>query len=439
MHNAIKVLSMSPAAMDDPIAAQGSHVRERTMPQSVRASRITALCLMMLATGALAQNTLTHGSSALFQGTTNQGAFATHADCLAAAQGRAINMRTSYQCRENLTVTPAAAPPPSTAPTVTLGASPSSVAPGAKSTLSWSSTNATGCTAGGSWSGTKASSGSEASSALTANSTFSLSCTGTGGTGNASTIVTVAAAGSMTGLDFPSNGQTTADVRLQFTGAALQPIYPATYIWKLYPRQQSGYHATMFWSTGGTNFWWDAGSPNTYYGAHPYPFNGQKRWEIAANAGDFHSEATTVTQWNRWYTQALRVWSDSSGKHHEFYWDLPDLSKVISRTEPTSYGNTQPPLPTLTWGDAPWIGDGSTWGRGAERLSGILRGIQTYSTPLTVSDMVAEVNAPLSTSAGATNVWYLNLNPTPSDISDKSGRGHHPAWAGTGRPLLWTQ
>jgi hypothetical protein len=34
--------------------------------------------------------------------------------------------------------------------------------------------------------------------------------------------------------------------------------------------------------------------------------------------------------------------------------------------------------------------------------------------------------------------WYLNMNPSPSDISDKSGRGNNPAWVGTERPTLWT-
>ena len=56
-----------------------------------------------------------------------------------------------------------------------------------------------------------------------------------------------------------------------------------------------------------------------------------------------------------------------------------------------------------------------------------------------IADIVSEANAPLSTSAGSAGVWYLNMNPTPNDISDKSGRGHHPTWAGSGRPALWSQ
>jgi hypothetical protein len=75
----------------------------------------------------------------------------------------------------------------------------------------------------------------------------------------------------------------------------------------------------------------------------------------------------------------------------------------------------------------------------AERLNGILRGIRLYSASLSQADILSEATSPLSTSAGTAGVWYMNMNPTPSDISDKSGRGHHPAWAGTGRPALWSQ
>jgi hypothetical protein len=67
----------------------------------------------------------------------------------------------------------------------------------------------------------------------------------------------------------------------------------------------------------------------------------------------------------------------------------------------------------------------------------MLRGIQIYSAGLSLSDVLSEVRAPLSTVAGMTSIWYLNLNPTPLDISDKSGRGHHPEWVGRERPGLW--
>jgi hypothetical protein len=77
------------------------------------------------------------------------------------------------------------APP---APTVTLKSSASSINSGDSVTLTWSSTDASSCTATGAWSGTLASSGSQKTSALTANSTFFLTCTGDGGTSDAVSV-----------------------------------------------------------------------------------------------------------------------------------------------------------------------------------------------------------------------------------------------------------
>jgi hypothetical protein len=65
-------------------------------------------------------------------------------------------------------------PPPT--PTVTITASPTSIAaPGDSSTLTWSSTNATSCTATGSWSGTEAVSGT-ATVKPAVLSTYTLTC-----------------------------------------------------------------------------------------------------------------------------------------------------------------------------------------------------------------------------------------------------------------------
>ncbi|MDP2651687.1 MAG: CARDB domain-containing protein, partial [bacterium] len=67
------------------------------------------------------------------------------------------------------------------APTATLTASPTSVASGGRSTLTWSSTGATSCTAGGPWSTSGNLSGSGLTNALTSDTTFTLQCSGPGG------------------------------------------------------------------------------------------------------------------------------------------------------------------------------------------------------------------------------------------------------------------
>lgn len=265
-----------------------------------------------------------------------------------------------------------------------------------------------------------------------------LAACGGAGNGPASTSTTgPMPTGISAGLDFPGSAAVATTMRFRFLNPL--PIYPATYIWRAYPRQQAGYYTAFFWGNDdgkGTldTFLWDKGAADSYYGAHPYPNpppNGSAhRWEISVIQTDI---VNGDVSYNRWHTQALIVWADASGKHHEFYWDLPntDAGRRVVYTTPPDYGNAPPPVPALTWGDAPWAPGNEVW-------NGVLTGIQIYSTNLSVAEVLSEVNAPLSTGAGAANIWYLNLSPTPTDISDKSGQGHHPAWVGSARPRLWT-
>ena len=78
----------------------------------------------------------------------------------------------------------AAAPP---APVVTLAASPARARAGDSVELTWSSTNASDCTASNGWSGARAATGTERSAPLNTTASFTLSCTGAGG----STVQTI--------------------------------------------------------------------------------------------------------------------------------------------------------------------------------------------------------------------------------------------------------
>ncbi len=140
--------------------------------------------------------------------------------------------------------------------------------------------------------------------------------------------------GAIFGLDFP--GDDSARRMLYWHNPF--PIYDATYIFKVYPRKKAssayntGYYTTFFWGNDG-RFDWDTGPYrlNTYYGAHPYPVpspDGPGQWEISVALDDFVTGSEV--EWDRWYTQAFRAWRESASiTHHEFYWDLPDTSKVI--------------------------------------------------------------------------------------------------------------
>lgn len=77
------------------------------------------------------------------------------------------------------------------APVVTLTAAQTSVTSGQGTTLTWTATNATSCTASGAWSGTKATTGSAPTGALTSNATFEIECVGPGGRNNASAMIAV--------------------------------------------------------------------------------------------------------------------------------------------------------------------------------------------------------------------------------------------------------
>ncbi len=264
-------------------------------------------------------------------------------------------------------------------------------------------------------------------------------------------FTTAAGATTTLGLEFPSNDQVPdgQTVRFKFVDPHTNelPIYGAggaglTYIFKVRPKQQTGYYTTFFWANDDgrgiyDTFAWQNGGANTYYGMHPYPQGVTGRngiahsWEISVDGIDVENGLVVK---DVWYTQVVRVWADGIGvKHHEFYWDWPntDAAHMVVHHSPANLNNANPPFPALTFGDAPWA-------PGRELCSCTLRGIQIYSSLLSLADVQSEITAPQSTVPGANTIWYLNLNPTPTDISDMSGKGHNPVWVGDLRPTLFT-
>jgi hypothetical protein len=124
-------------------------------------------------------------------------------------------------------------------PTVTISVSATTVNEGESVELTWSSTGATSCAASGGWSGNQATSGSATSPPVVARTEFSLSCTGAGGTAEASTTVTVMVtiAGSInygriphgdvgTGLDYPEQefAAMAAEVLVEAIDATTQDV-----------------------------------------------------------------------------------------------------------------------------------------------------------------------------------------------------------------------
>ena len=219
-------------------------------------------------------------------------------------------------------------------------------------------------------------------------------------------------------------------------------IMPLTLLWKVYPIQQDGYYTTFFHAQTSGAFVGNA----TYFGCHPYPPGGSSstthNWEISIQNNDYtvdaNSNDTTVNK-NAWYSQAASSRQTVNDTTVDFYWDLrTSVNRRITRET-----NVGTPLanyttnPGLTFGDAPWQ-------ENVERLSGRLRGIQVYSTRLSEANIQAleamESDAAViakCTALGITSLWYLNMNPAPSDITDKSGNGHDPAWVSADHGTLW--
>ena len=112
------------------------------------------------------------------------------------------------------------------APTVQLTANPATVSAGGHSSLSWSSTGAESCSAGGAWAGTKATSSSETTGPLNSTSTFELECTGPGGSTRVSTTVTVQ----------PTSGSPGGTAKSSGGGGPMDPLLTALLMFGLAAR-----------------------------------------------------------------------------------------------------------------------------------------------------------------------------------------------------------
>lgn len=103
------------------------------------------------------------------------------------------------------TPTPTKVPTPTTAPpTLTFNASATTLPYNGSTTLTWTSTNTTSCTASNAWTGTKSTSGSESTGQLTASKTYALTCTGPGGSVSRSVFISVGSAPTPTPTKAPT-------------------------------------------------------------------------------------------------------------------------------------------------------------------------------------------------------------------------------------------
>lgn len=152
-----------------------------------------------------ASDSIAPGSSTMLSWSTTEAALCTASGAWSGPKGMTgsestgpLNTTSTFTLRcdgdggtatDSVTVTVSGQPPP--APTVTLNANPTTVASGGSTQLTWSSTDANTCTASGGWSGNQQTSGSATINNLTLNTTFTLQCTGAGGSAQRSVTVSV--------------------------------------------------------------------------------------------------------------------------------------------------------------------------------------------------------------------------------------------------------
>lgn len=167
----------------------------------------------------------------------------------------------------------------SSAPSIFLSVSPSSVSSGGTSLLIWSATNASSCTASGGWAGVQPSSGSASTGSLSGTTTYTLSCTGPGGSASRSVKVSV----TTVALNGPSCSATSGGLTLRASAARKSGVSPLLMF----------FDATGTTSTAVTNnssafqdisYSWDFGDTGS---------SGTGNWAYGSNAGQNSNNSAT--------------------------------------------------------------------------------------------------------------------------------------------------
>jgi hypothetical protein len=270
---------------------------------------------------------------------------------------------------------------------------------------------------------------------------------------------------SQTGLLFALNGAVDSMARIEWPShtdaMALRKAATVIYEYET-DASQEGYGAQIWFSTEG----WTGDGPGWNVGFHSaypcnlaYDANGQATGgtgssgtthapEIAGLGSKDYihtptgSSGTAAASYKGTRRKAAVIIEDvGSNIRHTFYYNLPSTTeKIVIDFSESTLDSYSVPDALFRIGSSPWTDDTPFSGRNEETANGLIRFVKVFSAALSESDMLTEAatesNTP-ATSAGVANVYYTNINPTVSDISDKSGEGNDPGWANAQRPTLW--
>lgn len=271
----------------------------------------------------------------------------------------------------------------------------------------------------------------------------------------------------LTALNFPANNAANSDIRFLFSGANLPARKASTILWASCSNSSiTGYVTHCFFSHNVGAFQAD----NYELGGHPYPANsasvdgtGQST-DPGGGSGTTHymemaglsardqiavpGSAVAATKdgatWKRHALQTTLINGDTEVRHR--YW--PDVigdstnyfERIVSNT-----GFPSPSAPAFYWGTSDWRSGSAGANTNDETPNGKLRAFCIVDSGALTNAQIAAISA-LNTDADVTSYlsgqsltpWFINMNPTHTDVSDKSGAGHSPSWANSNRPSTVT-
>ena len=264
------------------------------------------------------------------------------------------------------------------------------------------------------------------------------------------------------GLDFRDNFAAGSDSRINFTGANMPSRTSHTIAWfQWYKAGHVGYHANNWFTTLNTSSF-----PGTTYelGAHPHPcdgtFDGTGQRSVPGGssgtefyfgmsglgAGDFIASPGGARSLEmipeRWYLHVLQTYEDSGNLISKFTPDAQEDPTFVIQQQITSASLTVPGSPCFSIGPSPWSRDpGGSSGQNEETPDSIIACPKIFTDgEMDLADVIEEMLSGLDTpvtAAGIASVFYMSTYMTPSDISDKSGENHDPAYANAHEPDLW--
>lgn len=257
-----------------------------------------------------------------------------------------------------------------------------------------------------------------------------------------------------TALEWLANGASGGDIRLNWP-VAIVPRYPHTIIYQMLHYEQLGYYSgpwhthndgsfhSDFWEWGGCYGYPHDGtmeSSGQATGAGQLGPTGDTHFYESAGLGshDYIGDEQDPRQ-NFPVTYNVALWMARSCRivgadiEHRVYPDLSQSTRYIRTLVPIAdIDDDAGGSDIFAFGASEWTGNGNT---NSETPYGWTRGFQWYDDFLDTAEILTQKALTSNAAVAAHSACvYVNLNPTHTDVQDKSGLGNHPSWDNSNRP-----